>query len=248
MSHTGRRRRPVEGGYARGQETRLRIIQLAIPLFGRLGFESASTREIAAEAGVNTPALQYYFDSKEGLYRACAEHIVEQIAQVTEPALAKAVQLLDSDADDKALIDAYCDILGGFADLLFCSPQGRSWAPMLGREQAGLGPEITFQLMRDRFIDPVHGVCLRLLGRITGRPSDAPETQLRMLAINGQLLVFHLGPKGMLASLGWTEIRPELGGFIRSLVVEHTRALLTAARRKDKTGLAAVLTLTPPAR
>src|SRR5215469_13323418 len=76
------RRRPVEGGYARGEETRLRIIATAIPLFGRRGFDGVSTREIAAEAGVNPPALQYYFDSKEGLYRACCEYIADQVVEV----------------------------------------------------------------------------------------------------------------------------------------------------------------------
>jgi AcrR family transcriptional regulator len=34
-----------------------------------------STRDIAATAGVNAPALQYYFDNKEGVYFACVEHI-----------------------------------------------------------------------------------------------------------------------------------------------------------------------------
>jgi len=37
-------------------------------LFGEKGYEGASTRDIAAAAGVNAPALQYYFDNK----RACS--------------------------------------------------------------------------------------------------------------------------------------------------------------------------------
>ncbi len=49
----------------------------AIRLFGEKGFDGASTRDIATAAGVNAPALQYYFDSKEGLFTACVEHIVQ---------------------------------------------------------------------------------------------------------------------------------------------------------------------------
>ena len=73
MAVVVRHRHSVEGGYARGEETRLRIVTAALKLFGQLGFDGASTRDIAAAAGVNAPALQYYFDNKEGLYIACAE-------------------------------------------------------------------------------------------------------------------------------------------------------------------------------
>src|SRR5689334_6629200 len=63
----GPRRRPEAGGYARGDEVRSRILLAAIAMFGEQGFASASTRAIAAQAGVNPPALQYYFHNKERL-------------------------------------------------------------------------------------------------------------------------------------------------------------------------------------
>ena len=76
MSQPKRPRRAPAGGYARGDETRQRIIDAAIRLFGEHGFAGASTRDIAAAAGVNPPALQYYFESKEGVYNACAQFIL----------------------------------------------------------------------------------------------------------------------------------------------------------------------------
>lgn len=45
--------------------------------FGEHGFAGASTRDIASRAGVNAPALQYYFENKEGLYRTCVEAIAD---------------------------------------------------------------------------------------------------------------------------------------------------------------------------
>src|ERR1700758_1105142 len=65
------------GTHQRGQETRGRILEAALELFAASGFEGASTRTIAERAGVNLPAIQYYFGSKEGLYRA----VVEQFSQ-----------------------------------------------------------------------------------------------------------------------------------------------------------------------
>ena len=68
-------KRKSSGGYARGDETRLRIVETALDMFGQQGYEKTSTRAIAEHANVNLGALTYYFGNKEGLYRACAEHI-----------------------------------------------------------------------------------------------------------------------------------------------------------------------------
>jgi AcrR family transcriptional regulator len=69
MGSIKRLRHPSTGGNARGDATRLRIIEAAIELFGEHGFKGASTRDIAARAGVNAPALQYYFENKKGVYQ-----------------------------------------------------------------------------------------------------------------------------------------------------------------------------------
>jgi TetR/AcrR family transcriptional regulator len=46
------------------------ILQAALGLFARKGFEATSTREIVEAAGVTKPMLYYYFKSKEGLCEA----------------------------------------------------------------------------------------------------------------------------------------------------------------------------------
>ena len=231
MGALGPRRSPVEGGYARGQETRLRIIETAIPLFARLGFENTSTREIAVAAGVNPPALQYYFDSKEGLYGACAEHIANFVTEMLDPELDRAEQLLGDNEEPQVLIEGYCGLISVMAELLFCRPEFESWSPMIAREQAGLGPGIAFPLMRARFLDRLNRVCAGLYAAISGRQADDPETLLRMMAMNGQLKACHIGRRDMLACLGWDEITPEQGQLIKTVIVDQIRLLLTAEWR-----------------
>ncbi len=108
MNQPKRLRRPLAGGYARGDETRLRIMAAAIELFGEYGFDGASTRDIAARAGVNAPALQYYFENKAGVLRACAEHIADDAWSAFEPVVAHAHELLSGNAEMPELIDAFC--------------------------------------------------------------------------------------------------------------------------------------------
>lgn len=53
-----------------GEESRERLLHIALQLFAEKGFEKTSTREIAAAAGANIGAISYYFGDKAGLYRA----------------------------------------------------------------------------------------------------------------------------------------------------------------------------------
>ncbi|MBH47241.1 MAG: hypothetical protein CME71_03625 [Halobacteriovorax sp.] len=49
-------------------ETKLKILSVATELFSRHGYEGASIREIAREAGVNLAAVNYHFQNKLNLY------------------------------------------------------------------------------------------------------------------------------------------------------------------------------------
>ncbi|RUU04606.1 TetR family transcriptional regulator, partial [Mesorhizobium sp. USDA-HM6] len=60
-------------------QTRAALVQAALKLFGRRGFDGTSTREIAAEAEANIGSIAYHFGGKEGLRAAAADFIVETI-------------------------------------------------------------------------------------------------------------------------------------------------------------------------
>jgi AcrR family transcriptional regulator len=62
-------------------ETRQRLLDAALRLFARDGFHGASTRELAALAGVNVATLNYYYRSKLGLYDACVDEVYRRLAQ-----------------------------------------------------------------------------------------------------------------------------------------------------------------------
>jgi len=54
----------------RSIDTRDRIIEAAALEFAEHGYEGASTRNVAIQAGVQHPLVVYHFKSKEGLWRA----------------------------------------------------------------------------------------------------------------------------------------------------------------------------------
>ncbi|HOI95406.1 MAG TPA: TetR/AcrR family transcriptional regulator [Syntrophobacter fumaroxidans] len=58
--------------------TRRAILDAAQRLFARNGFSGTSMREIAKASGVSQPLIHHYFGSKEGLYRAIKQRLMEQ--------------------------------------------------------------------------------------------------------------------------------------------------------------------------
>jgi len=73
---------------AKSPETRARILDAAMELFRRQGFEETTIREIAAEAGVATGGAYYYFDSKDAIVLAFYDQSQQELEPVIEQALA----------------------------------------------------------------------------------------------------------------------------------------------------------------
>jgi AcrR family transcriptional regulator len=85
--------------------TRSRIRDAAIALFGRDGFAATSVRAIAESAGVSAALVIHHFGSKEGLRRACDEHVVaalmarkDDLTRDANPSAAMQQMLADAEA------------------------------------------------------------------------------------------------------------------------------------------------------
>lgn len=74
-------------------ETRSRILEAALTVFRRRGFEDATMREIAEEAKVATGAAYYYFDSKDALVLAFYERSQAEMTLEIDRRLAAAKTL-----------------------------------------------------------------------------------------------------------------------------------------------------------
>ena len=77
----------------KSEETRTRILEAALAVFRERGFDKATMREIAAEAGVAVGAAYYYFDSKEAIVMAFYERSQGEMHTEIEAALDSARSL-----------------------------------------------------------------------------------------------------------------------------------------------------------
>ena len=229
-------RHRADAGYARGEETRRRIIEVALRLFGERGYEGASTRDIAAAAGVNAPALQYYFDNKEGVYRACAADIAEGWTAQFEPVVAHAQAVMDDpSADADQVFEAFGELLGALADYQLLPDDAEHRRMFVLQEQVGHGNGVLFEML-DRGLRPKVGELAGLLvARYCGKAPDDPVLRMRIMMMFGQVMVFSLGRRTLVSKLGWETMGPAQVAMIKQAALEHCRVLMDSWRRDAST-------------
>lgn len=66
---------------------RRQLLESARRLFARRGLTGTTIRDIAQAADVNSSMISYYFEGKEGLYRACIEEIARSSLEMTQRVL-----------------------------------------------------------------------------------------------------------------------------------------------------------------
>jgi TetR/AcrR family transcriptional regulator len=95
-----------------GAQNRLLVLDAALDVFSKMGYEGASTRAIAAAAGIEQGHLAYYFPNKMALW----QQVIETFAQKTELQLAQALALCDGLAAIEMAREILPPFLRGFSE------------------------------------------------------------------------------------------------------------------------------------
>lgn len=214
LSMAARDRR--KSGYAKGEETRQRLLDAALAAFGGASFKAVTTRQIAAAADVSLPTLQYYFGDKEGLYRACAEAIVERFRSHTTAAANEAAAALNGDCPAETARSHLKAVIGALAGFLVGSKEAERWAQFVARELRDPGP--AFEILFERLWRPGVEITARLIARILGSPANDPAARVQALLLISGLLAFQSGRRISLRTMRWSTIgREELAMVLAGL-------------------------------
>jgi len=223
MANKGQPQR--SGAYQRGEESRQRMIETALDVFGLYGYEGASTRLLAKGAGVNLSAIPYYFGGKEGLYRAVAEYVALQIAERQTPVALKARAFLEDPSLTKQnALQLLLEILDTFAATVIGADDADRWARFVMREQ--MDPSPAFDILYEGAMKPMHTVCSALVARLLDQPADDPNTLIRTTAIIGQVLVFRSARGLVLKRFGWKRFTDERVKMIQGVIREQVKSIL----------------------
>jgi len=110
------------------QASREVLLAAATALFAQKGYAGTSVREIVARAGVTKPVLYYYFENKEGLFRAILEWAkelqTEMLAQVLERAGSALDRFIHLWRSVYRGATEYQDLFNLIYNLIFGPPEG----------------------------------------------------------------------------------------------------------------------------
>ena len=222
-------RRTNRQAYPCGDGTRTRIIEAAIKVFATSGFRAATTRMIATEAKVNTPAIQYYFENKEGLYQACVEQITQQASDYFNPALERIGAALQASPSKTDAVELFCHLQEAIVDrLLTCGGLDDPKRLFMSMAQTGQGLECGFRLMRERVADKIDACAQRLVSIACGLPASDPVVKVKAMTLLGQTLIFHVGRHYTQATLNWANITDKEISLLKNVLREQTTASLGA--------------------
>ncbi|OWK28200.1 putative HTH-type transcriptional regulator YbiH [Sphingomonas mucosissima] len=211
----------ARGPYRSSAETRQRLIDAALSLFGGNGFEATSTRDIAARTGVALPAIAYHFGGKEGLYRACAEHVVERYRERMRAGVGTGnLQMPDTPDAARALLRQVTEMLGA---MLLDSEQSDAWLTFMIREMNNAGPAHDL-LYRDLW-EPGLALVATLVAAARGRAAAQGEDKLEALMLLSSFSAFSTSRRVALDFGGWQSIDQPLVSAMLARLEERINAL-----------------------
>jgi|SRR5271166_5782717 len=220
------------GMATRSEDTRQRLIDAALVVFGAYGFEGASTRVIAEKAGANLAAIPYYFGGKEGLYRAAAQSVVEECKKEIAPAIRKADSLCaQHHVSRRSALHLLYELLDRFSSLVIRSSEADNWSSFVMREQ--LQPGAAFEILYEGVMRKVSQACTKLLAIALKQPGDSPEIAVRTHTILGQITVFQTSRAAALRLLGWREFSPQHLKLIQKIVRENIDQITAPKMRRS---------------
>ncbi len=160
-------------------ETREAIVRAALEAFAEMGFDGASTREIATRAGVNHGLIPYYFGGKEKLWQAAVDQVFEEM----EKGLAALLQ-------DPSIADDRERVRRMIRDHVYFAARRPEFVRLMHDEGKRRGPRMRW--MVDRHVKPLYEAITSLLARARGTHTlDVPPVHLFYILVGAAGVIFH---------------------------------------------------------
>jgi TetR/AcrR family transcriptional regulator, regulator of cefoperazone and chloramphenicol sensitivity len=207
---------PPNGHKMRSAETRARLISAAIDVFGQVGYEAASTRELAKRGNSNLSAITYHFGGKWELYLAAAEAIGNDAAKMVAPVIAR----LEAPSNG-SLSSRLETAVSEFLDVMLDEAAPNSWAMFLARCTAE--DDEAFERIYERALAPLQSSLVRAVQASADGTLEESEIRLRASSTIAAIISFRLLPGIVVRGMGWKKLQPEEAKLITTMVRDLIR-------------------------
>ncbi|BCU77086.1 CerR family C-terminal domain-containing protein [Luteolibacter sp. LG18] len=204
----------------KGEQARRRLLLAALKAVGEKGYENASVREIADEAGQNVAAISYYFGNKEKLYAEVLDGIGAFLRSLIGPLAEDSRARLEVGTMTPAdAVAALKKVLGLLLGRQLAGSEFDKIRLVMMREQAN--PSESFDVLYQKSLKPLHQIFCRLLAVAVGEEPESMNVILRGHAIFGQVLVFTVARSTILRRLEIDHFEAHHVSAIATIIDQH---------------------------
>lgn len=217
---------PGRGGRVRAKKsdasTRELILDTALEAFAQQGFEGASTRSIANQAGVNQGLIPYYFGSKQALWREAVDRAFASLDRAMGDLAERSVEPIHDSRDKVAAAKAIRRYVAFVAE----HPE---FVCLMNEEGKRSGPRMEW--LADRHVRPALESLrksLQAVGHSTERVAHIDPVHFSYIFLGAASLLFHQAHECRRAT-GYDPMAP-------SAVEAHADALVELFLRDARLG------------
>ncbi len=215
----------------RDRDTRQKLIDAGLEIFGTYNLEGATTRQLAEHAGVNQAAIPYYFGGKEGLYFAVIEHLFSTNFAVIGPGvIALQAELASKKPTREEALALLKKLLNTMLERILARKASSTWARIIMREQ--MQPTQAFSLIYEKGIRRVHEAVAMLLAIILEKKPTDRRVILRSHMVVGQILIFLAGRETIRRRLNLTGYTDEEVKEIKQALDDQLELLRSATEAR----------------
>jgi AcrR family transcriptional regulator len=205
----------------RGTQTRQKLIEVALELFGTRGFHGTTVRNIAQAAGANVAAVGYHFGGKEGLYLAVAHYLGDTVVSVMG-AMARdaAARLANAGGDNNTARLILSDFMARLVRQVIRTRRNNAVIGFVIGEQ--LRPTDAFPILYENGLRQLHESLAAIVAVIDDRRPDDEISIIVAMTLFGQAFSFGVGQTTLLARLDRQELSAASVDRIAAIIGETT--------------------------
>lgn len=213
------------------KDTREKILMIALDMFGEYGFNGVSTRDISKKANVNISAINYYFNSKEGLYLEVIKYIADLIKTKFQGCIDIINSCKDKSIDEKLAISIFSSLLDNISDTVLKNDMP-SVSMILIREI--MKPNIGTEIIYNDLVLPFHNTLLKVIKVIIGNDFSEKEITIIIHTILGQIMGFSANKAMITRMLNTDKIDDKTLFLIKETIKKQSINILNSYNKEGK--------------
>lgn len=209
------------------KDTKKNILEVAVDMFANSDFDSVSTRDIAEKANVNLSAISYYFGSKEGLYIAVVEKMIDVIKESNKSLVNSILNFKFSQSQEEN-VKNFLNIMGEFVEYAIINNNNNRDSIIWSKNNSRIA--LVLDIVYNDLHLPLNNAFAQIIASITNLSVNDIKTVFVVNSIIGQLIEILINKDMILKTLNIEVFDTKQLNILKDVVTRQTEAIINLYR------------------